>query len=114
MKLVVAFSVAALGLTGGAAQAQTLRLTQPADLNGDGVVTDAERAEYAASKTDATPWDQPSSVNVAAPRGAGGPSVTFNEGPSDYSSQPRLENRAVQASGFEEYINAEADKGRRR
>jgi hypothetical protein len=29
-------------------------------------------------------------------------------------SPARLEDRAVKASGFEEYINAEADKGRRR
>jgi len=28
-------------------------------------------------------------------------------------SPARLEDRAVKASGFEEYINAEADKGRR-
>jgi hypothetical protein len=33
--------------------------------------------------------------------------------PAGAPSPARLEDRAVQASGFEEYINAEADRKRR-
>ena len=101
----------ASALLASVAQAQTLSLHKPADLDKDGVVTAAERAEYEASKGTAKPWDEPSPFSVSAPPSSG-PSVTFNEGPTDYTTQPRLENRAVKASGFEEYINAEAEKKR--
>lgn len=112
MKFTIAMAATALALSAGAAQAQMLKLTQPADLNKDGVVTDAERVEYEATKGGPAPWDQPSPYSVNAPPSSG-PNVTFGEGPTDYTTQPRLEDRAVKASGFEEYINAEADKNRR-
>lgn len=105
----VALAVSAL--LASAAQAQTLSLHKPADLDKDGVVTAAEQAEYEASKGGAKPWDEPSPFSVSAPPSSR-PNVTFNEGPTDYTTQPRLEDRAVKASGFEEYINAEADKKR--
>ncbi len=98
-------------LLASVAQAQTLSLHKPADLDKDGVVTAAEQAEYEASKGSAKPWDEPSPFSVAAPPSSG-PSVTFGEGPTDYTTQPRLDDRAVKASGFEEYINAEAEKKR--
>ncbi|MDP3383769.1 MAG: hypothetical protein Q8S47_10630, partial [Phenylobacterium sp.] len=99
----------------GGAQAQMLRLHNPADAQRDGVVSDAERADYEARKGGPPPWDQPSPYGVSAPP-ASGPGVTFapNEPPPGAPSPARLEDRAVKASGFEEYINAEADKGRRR
>ena len=74
-------------------------------------MTAAEQAEYEASKGKAKPWDEPSPFSVSAPPSSG-PNVTFNQGPPDYTTQPRLAGRAVEASGFEEYINAEAEKKR--
>ncbi|MDP3385185.1 MAG: hypothetical protein Q8S47_17910 [Phenylobacterium sp.] len=102
-------------LVAGGAQAQMLRLHNPADANRDGVVSDAERADYEARKGGPPPWDQPSPYGVNAPP-ASGPGVTFapNEPPPGAPGPARLEDRAVKASGFEEYITAEADKGRRR
>ncbi|MDX5394190.1 MAG: hypothetical protein LPJ86_10240 [Caulobacteraceae bacterium] len=104
---------AVLTFAASGAHAQMLKLTQPADLNKDGVVTDAERAEYEANKGGPAPWDQPSTFSVYAPPSAGQGGVTFGEGPQDFTAQPRLEDRAVKASGFEEYINAEAEQNRR-
>ncbi|MBA4795681.1 hypothetical protein [Phenylobacterium sp.] len=104
-------ALAAGALLASGAQAQTLSLHKPADLNKDGVVTAAEQAEYEASKGKAKPWDEPSPFSVSAPPSSG-PNVTFNQGPADYTTQPRLADRAVEASGFEEYINAEAEKKR--
>ncbi|MDP3489151.1 MAG: hypothetical protein Q8R71_03365 [Phenylobacterium sp.] len=102
-------------LIAGSPQAQTLRLHHPADANRDGVVSDAERADYEASKGGPAPWDQPSPYAVDAPP-ASEPGVTFKPGDSagGAPSPARLEDRAVKASGFEEYINAEADRQRRR
>ncbi|MDP2212334.1 hypothetical protein [Phenylobacterium sp.] len=98
---------------GGAAHAQGLRLHHPADANRDGVVSDLERAEYEAAKGGPAPWDEPSAYSVTAPP-ASGPGLVFNAGdnPPGAPSPARLEDRAVKASGFEEYINAEADKKR--
>jgi hypothetical protein len=112
MRNLVLASFAAMLIAGGA-QAQGLRLHNPADTDRDGVVTDAERAAYAAKKGDAAPWDQPSAFSVNAPPSAGGPSITLGENPNAVPSPARLEDRAVQASGLEEYINAEADRKRR-
>lgn len=112
MRKLVLASFAAMMIAGGA-QAQGLRLHNPADTDRDGVVTDAERAAHAAKKGGAAPWDQPSAFSVAAPPSAGGPSITLGEPPPGAPSPARLEDRAVQASGFEEYINAEADRKRR-
>ncbi len=114
MRVLWPLPLIALLLAGGA-QAQTLRLHNPADANRDGVVSDAERADYEARKGGPAPWDQPSPYAVNAPP-ASGPGVTFAQGeqPPGAPSPARLEDRAVKASGFEEYINAEADKGRRR
>lgn len=111
---VIALPIAALLIAGGA-QAQTLRLHNPADANRDGVVSDAERADYEAQKAGPAPWDQPAPYTVSAPP-ASSPGVTFTPGeqPLGAPSPARLEDRAVKASGFEEYINAEADRQRRR
>ncbi|MDP1987500.1 MAG: hypothetical protein Q8K44_09670 [Phenylobacterium sp.] len=103
----------ALAALAGGAQAQGLRLHHPADADRDGVVTDAEREAHAAMRSGAAPWDQPSPYAVAAPAGAEGPSFTLGEPPPGAPSPARLEDRAVKASGFEEYINAEADRKRR-
>lgn len=102
-------------LAAGAAQAQTLRLHHPADANRDGVVSDAERADHEARKGDAAPWDEPSPYAVAPPP-ASGAGITFTPGTgaSTTVGPARLEDRAVKASGFEEYINADADRQRRK
>ena len=114
MRIPLSLTLLAMVAVGGA-QAQTLRLHHPADANRDGVVSDAERADHGAQKAGPAPWDQPSPYAVTAPP-ANDPAVTFAPGaqPAGAPSPARLEDRAVKASGFEEYINAEADKGRRR
>ena len=66
MRNLVLASFAAMLIASGA-QAQGLRLHNPADTDRDGVVTDAERAAHAAEKGDAAPWDQPSAFSVTAP-----------------------------------------------
>lgn len=103
-------AAASLALLAGPASAQMLKLTLPADADGDGVVTEEERAAHLAKSGGRE--DGP--VYGAAPPRSGDTTVTFGTGPDDFTSQPRLEDRAVQASGFEEYINEKADRARQK
>lgn len=104
----VLFAALALAALPAAANAQ-LMLIKPADLNKDGVVTEDEQHEYdgrqAIQYRDAPPLYSPT-----APPSGGETSFTIGPGQPEPGS---LETRAVEASGFEQALDAKVREAER-
>lgn len=97
MKLAIAAAVLFAAPTLAFAQAEPLKLTNPADANRDGVVTDEERADYLAKRGANAP-----ELPVSTPK-PGGQTVVFK--PSELPEAERNNTAAgeppSQASEFE-------------